>query len=133
MKLRVIYNKNGEREKWIVRERNITPKGFYSILTFTANYLKRLVEDNPTYYSQYISKNSKIQNQAKEFVRILAMDESNELYSRHFSVKYSTDAIRNLTVSEYLTLGIILRKANTKYNKKKDEFTSSMQQRSSNK
>lgn len=116
MKLRVIYNINGEREKWIVRERNITPKGFYSIQTFTDNYLKKLVEDNPTY-------DSKLLNLTKEFARILAMDESNKSYSRHFSSKYPTDAIRNLTVSEYLTLGTILRKANTKYNKKKDEFT----------
>lgn len=126
MKLRVIYNKNEEREKWIVRERNITPRGFYSIQTFTDNYLKKLVEDNPTYYSQHMFQDSKFLNLTKEFARILAMDESNKSYINHFSSKYPTDAIRNLTVSEYLTLGIILRKANTKYNKKKDEFTSSI-------
>lgn len=124
MKLRVIYNINEEREKWIVWERNIAPKGFYSIQTFTDNYLKKLVEDNPTYYSQHTFQDCKIPNLTKEFARILAMDESNKPYSKHFSEKYPTDAIRNfLTVSEYLTLGIILRKANTKYNKKKDEFT----------
>ena len=120
MKLRVIYNKNQEREKWIAWERNITPKGFYSIQTFTDNYLKKLVEDNPTYDSNY---DSKLLNLTKEFARFLAMDESNKPYSQRFSSKYPTDAIRNMTVSEYLTLGIILRKANTKYNKKKDEFT----------
>lgn len=123
MKLRVIYNKNEERKKWIVWERNITPKGFSSIQTFTDNYLKKLVEDNPTYNSRHIFQDSKIPNLTKEFARILAMDESNNSYSKYFSSKYPTDAIRNLTVSEYLTLGIILRKANTKYNKKKDEFT----------
>jgi hypothetical protein len=123
MKLKVIYNKNEEREKWIVWERNITTKGLSSIQTFTDNYLKELVEDNPTYNSRHIFQDFKIPNPVKEFARILAMDESNKPYSIYFSSKYPTDAIRNLTVSEYLTLGMILRKANKKYNKKKDEFT----------
>ena len=110
MKLRVIYDKNKEREKWIVWERNITPKGFFCIQTFDDNRLEKL-------------KDFESLNLAKEFSRILAMDESNKPYSKYFFEKYPTDAIRNMTVSEYLTLGIILREANTKYNKKKDEFT----------
>ena len=117
MKLRVIYNKNEEREKWIVWERNIYPNVFIHMQIFTEAYIESLME-------------TKDNNFVKAYIESLKIDNIDPIgaYTR-----YPTDTFRNMTISEYLSLGMILRKANKRYNKKKDEFTSSIQQRSSNK
>lgn len=43
------------------------------------------------------------------------------------SMKLSTDTLRNFTVKEYLLLSTMLKTANVRYNKKKDEFINIIQ------
>ena len=119
MNLQLVYDSNCSNYKWIVWKKNIYPNAFMHIQIFTEAYIESLME-------------TKDNNVAKAYIESLKIDSIDPMGIGAYS-RYPTDTFRNMTISEYLSLGMILRKANTKYNKKKDEFTSSIQQRNSNK
>lgn len=119
MNLQLVDNSNCFNIKWIVWKKNIYPNVFMHMQIFTEEYIKSLME-------------TKDNNFAKAYIESLKTDSIDPMGISTYT-RFPTDTFRNMTISEYLSLGIILRKANKKYNKKKDEFTSSIQQRSSNK
>lgn len=111
MNLQLVYDSSCSNNKWIIWKKNIYPYVFVHMQIFTEAYIESLME-------------TKDNNFVKAYIESLKTDSINPIgaYTR-----YPTDTFRNMTISEYLSLGMILRKANVKYNKKKDEFTSSIQ------
>ena len=119
MNLQLVYDSSCSNNKWIVWKKNIYPNVFIHMQIFTEAYIESLME-------------TKDNNSVKAYIESLKTDSIDPIGIGAYT-RYPTDTFRNMTISEYLLLGMILRKANTKYNKKKDEFTSSIQQRISNK
>lgn len=113
MNLQLVYDSSCSNNKWIVWKKNIYPKVFVHLQIFTEAYIESLME-------------TKDNNFVKAYIESLKTDSIDPMGNGAYA-RYPTDTFRNMTISEYLSLGMILRKANKKYNKKKDEFTSSIQ------
>ena len=96
-KIIVVQNKTATQYKWLIHQDNITEK---SLINLSPYYLTE-----PSYISQ---------------MGIKALFDTKHPYDALPTEKAPSDEYRNLTLSEYLTLGIKLRDIKMKYNKKKD-------------
>lgn len=112
MKLKLLYDRESPKEKrWVIWERNVGH--FFLGKTVWFQEIENTIH--------YFSLN------AKEVVEKLmydnhAKDGDTERFWNGNSAKLSTDAYRNLTLQEYITISTLLKMADMRYNKKKDEF-----------
>ena len=96
-KIIVVQNKTATQYKWLIHQDNIAEN---SLLNLSPYYLTE-----PSYVNQL---GFKTLFDTKHHLDALPSD------------KAPTDEYRNLTLSEYLMLGVKLREVKMKYNKKKD-------------
>ena len=117
MDIQLIYNVQEPSLNWLIWKRNIGKELFGRMVSANKFSLNEMIQakDNNNY-------------RCKTYIAALSYDNHKkdgdcEINWRGRSHKLSTDACRNLTIEEYNALSQILLKANTRYNKKKDEFT----------
>jgi hypothetical protein len=114
MNIKLIYNNEAPNSKWLVWGKNIGKKYFGSLMGFTSLTLPS---------GRNISKKEPVINAIKQLsYDCIGLDGNAEEKWKLRSRKLSTDTLRNFTVKEYLLLSNMLKIANVKYNKKKDEF-----------
>ena len=114
MNIKLIYNNEAPNSKWLVWEKNIGKKYFGSLMGFTSFEI--------FFPLGRVNKEPVINSIKQLSYDCIGLDGNAEEKWKLRSRKLSTDTLRNFTVKEYLLLSMMLKTANVKYNKKKDEF-----------
>jgi hypothetical protein len=109
MNIKLIYNSEAPNTKWLVWGKNIGEIFFGSLMGFTFPFAR-------------LNKNSIIGAINQLSYDCIKLDGNVEEKWKPRSRKLPTDTLRNFTVEEYLLLSRMLKIANMRYNKKKDEF-----------
>ena len=113
--LQLVYSNDSPKDKWIIWDRNIGKKTFGGMLYFSDDRLKEELDDKP-------SKNN-VMHFTTDSKRKYGTNE-NKWASN--SIILPSDTFRKMTMEEYINLGYVLRHNNIIYNKKKDEFTTTI-------
>lgn len=113
MNIKLIYNSEAPNTKWLVWGKNIGKIFFGSLMGFTSFEILPFGR---------INKNSIISAINQLSYDCIELDGNVEEKWKPRSRKLPSDTLRNFTVEEYLLLSMMLKTANVKYNKKKDQF-----------
>ena len=101
-KLQLLYNKNDQRCKWIIRKRNIGEKYFGGLLCFTDNHINILLNST---YNTFVTLFTKDYN---------VVDGRETNWSNRSPI-CPTDKFRKMTVQEYMNLAKIFKHYNFTY------------------
>jgi hypothetical protein len=113
MKLKLLYNRNSPKSRWVIWERNIGKSylgGVIGLITAERITNGKDTITSPKIEVEHISHDNH------------AEDGDMEHLWKFYSRKQLTDTYRKFTPQEYITISTLLKMANMRYNKKKDEF-----------
>jgi hypothetical protein len=113
MKLKLLYNRNSPKSRWVIWERNIGKSYLGGVIGLIT--AENIIQGKDTIGT------------AKDEVERISHDSHAEYGDMEHlwnfnSAKQSTDTYRKFTPQEYITISTLLKIANMRYNKKKDEF-----------
>jgi hypothetical protein len=116
MKLKLLYNRESpKKNRWVIWERNIGQRFLGKLVWFKE--IENTI-NGPIHYFSLTAKGvvEKLMYDSHE------KDGDTERFWKGNSTKQPTDTYRNLTMQEYNAISALLKMANMRYNKKKDEF-----------
>jgi len=113
MKLTIVYNSASPSDKWLLRNENIGEIYLGSLIGFNEKPIKWKINHPPKKQDGLIESLSRLEIQEN------GKDETKWTFASRIR---PTDRFRKLNLTEYILLGLLLKKYNTVYNKKRDEF-----------